>query len=96
MLPPRIMGRVGRIEQPPELVGKWAFEIRVSLLGSGDGDSLGEWGPFDTEEIAQTELVKACKLACEAAEEAAGLPPSGKYIDMKTNQLKPWDKSDEN
>lgn len=93
---PRIRGKVGQCSDPIEHKGKWFFEMWMTTLGGGEGDSLGIFGPWETEDIAHAELKRACQIACEAAEEALTGEKSGAYIDMKTNILRKFDRSDEN
>jgi hypothetical protein len=91
MMIPRIFGNVGQADEGEHL-GKWFFQLWVSELGKGkgEGDSLGIFGPFETEEIAHRELNHACQLACATYEKNVFGHVSGKYIDMKTNQTKTW------
>lgn len=94
----RIRGKVGQATEPPEYAGKWFFQMWLSPLGSGDvkpEESLGEFGPWDTEGIAQSELSKAARVASEALEKAETGKVGGAYIDMKTNLLRYWDKRNE-
>lgn len=88
---PRIRGKVGQATEPADVAGKWFFEMWLSQMGEGEGDSLGMFGPFDTEEQAQAELRNACQLACEAIEKKMTGEISGHYIDMKSNELKKWE-----
>ena len=90
---PRIRGKVGQGQSDdPKLDKKWFFSIWVTTIGGGEGDKLGDYGPFDTEEIAQKELEGACQMACDAVAKniKGGIP--GQYIDMKDNKLKKWGK----
>lgn len=87
---PRIQARVGQATEPKEFEGKWFFEMFLTTLGGGEGQPMGQFGPWDTEEIAHEEMRRACKLACEAIEEKMAGSKSGKYIDMKTNQMRDW------
>lgn len=94
---PRIRGKVGQCtedKEKPQNVGKWFFEIWLSELGSGepkDSESLGFFGPWESEEIAHRELLVATQLVSdECAKKLNGIP--GKYIDMKDNVLKDWKK----
>ena len=50
---------------------------------------------FETKEEAINELNKAAQLTCEAIENKTDGEPSGKYIDLKTNSTRKWDKSDQ-
>lgn len=90
---PRIRGKLGQATDPGEYQGKWFFELWLTELGGGGGDgmSLGQFGPWDSEEIAGEELRKAAQLACEAIEQSMDGKVSGKYIDMKTNEMRSWD-----
>lgn len=77
------------------MVGKWFFEMWFTTIGGGDGDSLGIFGPWETEKEAQAELRRASQLACETVQEKIEGKPSGQYVDMKTNTVRRWDRSDE-
>lgn len=91
---PRIRGKVGQIEEPEELKDKWCFNLSLWTFDGETqiGEPFGPFGPFDSEEIAQKELMIAARVACEGIEKAAGFEPSGKYIDLKANAiLRPWD-----
>lgn len=88
---PRIQGKVGQATEPPEVVGKWFFEIWLTSIGGGPGESMGQFGPWDSEAIAKQELEKAARLAVEAIETQVDGKASGEYIDMKTNQRRKWD-----
>ena len=91
---PRIQGKIGQGDEPGHPHhGKWFFTVWFSTLGGGEAKEVGTFGPWETEQIAKDELKKACRLGCEALEEKLGGDgkPSGHYIDMKTNELRPWD-----
>lgn len=93
---PRIMGRVGCADEPAEMKGKFFFEMFLTYLGSNDEPlSLGQYGPFETEEIAKANLMEGCRLVCEKAEKAMGEEPTGKYINLKTNRTEKWEKQNE-
>jgi hypothetical protein len=80
---PRFQGRVGKGDD-----NKFYFEIFMSIIGDGkEPQSLGTFGPWDTEDIAHAELMNAAKICCE---QAGGEP--GKYIDMKDNKTKEFPK----
>lgn len=87
---PRIRGKLGQAMEPKELEGKWFFELFLTAMGGGEGMSLGQFGPWDTEAIAGAELKKAAQLACEVIEKNVTGKTSGKYVDMKTNELRDW------
>ena len=81
---PRIRGKVGQAVDPPDMVGKWFFEMWLTEIGGGEGKSLGQFGPWESEQIAKTELKRAAEIACKAIE------PGGDYVDMKTNEQRTW------
>jgi hypothetical protein len=92
MMIPRIKGRVGQATEPPEVAGKWFFELFLTTLGGGtEMTPMGTFGPFDTELEAKTELKSAARMACEVIEKDISGTTSGKHIDMKTNEVRPWD-----
>jgi hypothetical protein len=96
---PRIRGKVGQADDPPEMAGKWFFSLWVSELGAGDVDDsnpdFGPIGPWDTEAQAKRELERAAQIACEAVEEKVTGKKSGEYVDMKTNLTRRWDRANE-
>lgn len=87
---PRIQGRVGQIEDPPELAGKWVFSLWMSFVGDGQPPRtlLENIGPYATRDIAMAELRLASKRAVEAAQEAVGMKSTGDYVDLKDNRTK--------
>ena len=87
---PRIQGKVGQALDGPH-VGKWFFEMWMTAIGAGEGESLGQYGPWKTEEEAHQQLREACRLACENIEMQMAGKTSGKYIDMTTNTVRNWD-----
>ena len=87
---PKIRGKVGEIITAGEHKGKFAFEMWLTSLGGGEGDTLGHFGPFDTEEIALKELNVAAEIACKALSKNIKDADPTRYIDMKTNELKSW------
>lgn len=87
---PRIQGRVGQIEAPPELAGKWVFSLWMSFVGDGQEPRtlLENIGPYPTRDIAMAQLRLATKRALDATYEAAGMKPTGDYVDLKDNRTK--------
>lgn len=90
---PRIQGRVGEIESPPELAGRFTFEIFFSVIGQGDPEKVFQGPDYATYEEAMRELRQACRAACEKIEMDIDGETSGKFIDMKTNHLRSWDEN---
>lgn len=92
---PRIRGRVGQAEEAGhEHNGKWFFELYFSVLGGGTDDKpLGVFGPYETEQEAKVALKGAAKMACEVVEKDATGTTSGKYLDLRTNEVRPWDEN---
>lgn len=89
---PRIQGKIGQADEPGhEYHGKWFFTIWLSFIGEGQPKEIGTFGPWETEQIAKDELKNACRMGCEALEEKISGTKSGHYIDMKTNETRPWD-----
>lgn len=92
---PRIMGKVGQAESPdPRFDKKWFFKMWMVAMGAGeptDEDSMGEFGPYDTEEQAHAELKRAVQVACEAAEKAITGKTSGLFVNMKNNKTESWE-----
>jgi hypothetical protein len=90
---PRIRGRVGQVNEPEEMKGKWVFELELTTLGGGDANvlPLGIFGPYQTEAEAHKKLQEASRTVCEEIERKMMGKSSGKYIDMKTNEVRSWD-----
>jgi hypothetical protein len=86
---PRIHGKVGQAIGG-KYIGKWFFTLWLTSLGGREGESLGTFGPWDSEEIAQTELRKVSRFLVEQLEKAMNGSVSGKVIDMKTNKVSDW------
>lgn len=87
---PRIRGSAIQKEN-----GKWTFFLLVGFMGKDECDEYNFDFDFDSKEQAIEELTKAAKLACEGFELSIDGKPSGKYIDLKTNSTRRWDKSDQ-
>lgn len=96
----RIRGKVAQIEEPVEYKDKWIFSVWITPIGGGgvdnDDPDFGPYGPYETEERALQKLREFSKLACEYIEKELTGKVSGKYIDMKSNITRRWDKADEN
>lgn len=90
---PRIQGRVGEIESPPELAGRFTFEVFLSFMGDGEPQKVFQGPDYATHEEAMKELRNACRICCEKIETDIDGKPSGKFIDMKTNHLRSWDEN---
>lgn len=92
---PRIRGKIGQVfeSEDPKYNGKWAFEIWLTDIGAGEGASLGEFGPWETESIAKTELKRVVRLVSDVIEKKLTGKVSGKYVDMHTNEVRPWDEN---
>lgn len=89
----RFKGRVGVIEDPPELVGKFAYTITVhSLDGSEQYGEPITRGPFDTEKEAQRSMRDHIRYGCDEAQRVVGKEPDGKYIDLVNGDVeRSWD-----
>lgn len=93
---PRIRGRVGQITDPPELAGKWAFEIKVTnLAATKTFMDTGPLGDFATQEEALAALRKEVKRLSDSLQAGIDGHISGEYLDMKSGgTLRKW--NDEN
>lgn len=87
---PRVRGNAVQKEN-----GKWSFMLVVGVMGNEDCDEYHFAIEFDTKEEALAELQRAARLICESFEQRITGKLSGKYIDMKTNSTRKWDKTDE-
>lgn len=87
---PRIRGSTVEKEN-----GKWTFFLLVGFMGVEEADQYNFDFDFNTKEEAIAELLKAAQVASEAFEIAVDGKPSGKFIDMKTNSTRRWDKTDQ-
>lgn len=93
---PRIRGKVGTIEDPPEWRGQFCFEISMWTLDGETqvGDPIGPFGPYKTEKEAQDALRSATRKACEAVELGVTGQISGKFLDLKNGAvMRPWDEN---
>ena len=82
---------MGQAESPdPKFNGKWFFTIWLTTMGGGPGDSMGDFGPFETEAEAQKQLKLAVKDAMKVVSEKIGADPN-RVIDMKDNKTKTWE-----
>lgn len=75
--------------------GKWTFFLFVGFMGQEECDEYNFDFDFETKEDAIEELKRAAQVACEAIEIGFDGEPSGKYIDLKTNSTRKWDKTDQ-
>lgn len=87
---PRIKGKIGQYEQPLELKDKYCFEIFISELGGGEGESMGVFGPFESKDVASKELKNVVKVIVDTYEKSMNGVVSRNYIDMKDNKIKQW------
>lgn len=91
---PRIQARTGQITDPPELVGKWTFEIHLTYIGGGEDKKVLQCPAyFETEAEAKTAMREAARVACEACEKMMGSEVSGNYLDLKSNAVRKWDET---
>lgn len=88
---PRIRARVGQATEPPEMAGKYFVELSLWTL---DGETLiGDWniGPWDTEEIAKKEMMRATQLVSQGIEKEMTGKMSDRYFDLKNGGvMRPW------
>lgn len=90
---PRIRGKVGAIEDPKDLAGKFAFTISLWTFDGEKmiGDPFGPFGPYETEAIAKEEMRKVTKEICEEIERNETGKVSGMYLDLKNGAvLRSW------
>lgn len=86
---PRIQARTGEVQDPPELKGKFVFEVFLSFVGDGrEPERILQSKPFDTEVEAKKEMRDAVELLIKESQKAYGAEPTGEYIDLKTNETK--------
>ena len=90
---PRIRGKVGQIETPIEDKDKWVFTVWLTAFGEGEGKELTTQGPFETEKEALQELKKCARKITEFYQKEYIGEISGKYLDMKTNEMRDWDEN---
>lgn len=89
----RIRGRAGQAAAGQGVDGKWFYEISIwDLTGEHQVGEPFQLGPYDTEEEACKDGIKAVRMVSEEAEKLVGGEPSGKYLDLKNGGvLRPWD-----
>lgn len=84
MFVPRICGKVGVVEKPAKLAGKFAFTVEVYELNSGEFiTEVGPFGYFDTMAIAKAELENKVKHLSEVIGEALTGEKPTEYFDLK-------------
>jgi len=88
---PRLRARVGTATEPEELKGKFFFEVFLAAPGEGNGQKLGDWGPYDTEKEAHIEMRKTVREMSELIQKEITGKASGRYLDMKTNEFHNWE-----
>ncbi len=90
---PRLRGRVGKVEEPKEWIGKWCFEISMwTMDGETQVGAPMTFGPFETEKEAHQKMNGAIRLACEAIEKKAHGSNCGKYFDLKAGGvMRSWE-----
>lgn len=88
---PRLQGKIGVLEEPPEWKGQFGFEIYLTFMGEGRGNRMGLWAPFKTEQEARVELRKVSREMSETIEMEMTGKISGQYLDMKTNEMRNWE-----
>jgi hypothetical protein len=96
---PRFRGKVGQIEtsDDPSDIGKWVATLWMVAFGEPETDEnrLGMFGPYATKEEAHVALGKVTEAAVREFERQYIGKDSGQYIDMKTNEVRRWDRKDE-
>jgi hypothetical protein len=82
---PRIRCRSAEIIDPPELRGKWAFEVSLwDFYGERQiGEPFGPYGAFDTQAQAIEESKRCAQMICDDIVKSMGEEPTGRYLDMK-------------
>lgn len=89
---PRVRGKTGKVEDPPEYAGKWAWTIWVIIQATGKPDTpvreihSHELDPerfFDTEGAAKLDLEKEATQVCKLLNEALGGTGDEGFLDMK-------------
>ncbi len=84
----RVRGRVGQITEPPDVAGRWAFEVLITDLGAENVlKSIGPLGDFATEKEAQDALRREVRFISETISGVMDGKPSGRYIDMKNGGI---------
>jgi hypothetical protein len=98
-LVPRIRGKVGVIEEPLSEKGKYAFSVWVNDVSDQtevdeQNPDFGPFGPFKTQRQAKRGLERVAKIICQTFEKRTFGKTSGKYLDLKNNLLRRFDKLD--
>lgn len=93
---PRIQGKVGIIEDPPDKKGLYAFTIWFSIMGHAEKKEIGPFGPFKTKKEAQTALKAEAKnmsgLICKLMKDSGikNSMSSDEYFDLKEGVIRKW------
>lgn len=88
---PRLQGNAIQAE------GGWSWQYFITFMGDGnEGLRVESTQFFTTKEDAIADMKKAMQEACNVIQEKLMGRVTGEYIDMKTNDLRRWDGSDQN
>ena len=88
---PRARGKVGQVESPPELAGKWIWSLFIVIQSPGQADmpvreihshELKEERFFTTEREAKIDLEKEAVQVCKILNEALGGTGEEGFFDM--------------
>lgn len=85
---PRVQGKVGQVEDPPELKGRWSFYLKITFLGI-PGEPIEYQCPetFDSELIAKAEMRDLSMSIIKRVQKEMGLEWTGNCFDLKNNRL---------
>lgn len=89
----RIRSESGQCDDPKdEHFNKWFCRVSLwSVDGEEEIGTLGMWGPFETQKMAQARGKEVGKFAAEEIEKLLDGKASGKYLDMKNGGvLRSW------
>ena len=98
MILPRICGKTGEIsrvdpaDKDKYRVGEWLFHVELSYLNKPDipPQSLYSKTSYPTREKALAEMKVVIKELHGIIQEAFDGKRDGRYIDLKTNELRKW------
>ena len=93
MIGPRIQGKVGQVEEPPEFKGKWSYCIWISVIGSDkDPIELQAPGCWDTKELALLALREKAKELVKDINKIATGKESEEFYDLNAKKNRDYGK----
>lgn len=90
---PRIQGKVGQVEEPLELKGKWSYCIWISVIGS-DGELIEMQSPgvWDTQHLAMAALREKTNELIKEVNKIVTGEASADFYDLNAKKNRNYEK----